>query len=111
MAVGAQRGAAECARRWGQGGEEHRGRERGIPDRRLRIESGITLRTKDKPRHEQATATEPAQPRNTTDTPLRQAMSEGEKYEGAQGGHNARMSFENPPTLPETGGGGGGGVK
>jgi hypothetical protein len=38
-------------------------------------------------------------------------MSEGEKYEGAQGGHNARMSFENPPTLPETGGGGGGGTK
>jgi hypothetical protein len=34
---------------------------------------------------------------------LLQAMSEEEKYEGAQGGHNARMFFGNPPTLPEGG--------
>jgi hypothetical protein len=32
-----------------------------------------------------------------------QAMSEEEKYEGAQGDHNARPQgfFENPPALPE----------
>jgi hypothetical protein len=47
MALWALREAAECARHCGGGGGQHRGRERGKWIRRLRIESGVTLPTKD----------------------------------------------------------------
>jgi hypothetical protein len=60
-ARGAQRGAAECARRWGQGekhgGDEHRGQER-VGNSRSSFADRIwaLLRTKGKHRREQATA-------------------------------------------------------
>jgi hypothetical protein len=88
-----QRGAAEqCARRaMRPGGEKHRGRERGIPDRRLRIGSGTFKDQRQTPTwacdstntvraslHAQHRDSQPA------DTPLLQAMSGEEKYEGAQ---------------------------
>ena len=73
----------------GPGGEEHRGRERGIPDRRLRIGSVTAfLGPKAHPGvAEQATA--PTLYNHAIhDMQLLQAMSEEEKYEGAQGDHN-----------------------
>jgi hypothetical protein len=94
---------------WGQRGEEHRAPRAGAGNSRSPFADRIWCHFTDQKqtsRREQApTATEPepVQPRNTTDTPqLQQAMSEEEKYEGAQGDHNARMFFENPPALPET---------
>jgi hypothetical protein len=58
------------ARADGPGGEEHRGREQGIPNW-----------TKGKHRREQAIAIDTVHPpRNTTDTQLLQAISREEKY-------------------------------